>query len=310
MHELIDVNSISPYIRFVNDVTFTIPRVSPERIIYDHEFIYGLEGEAEFVVDGKSYTMKKGSFLYIKPHVSNYFIIKKGQPFRAHCIHFDWIKLSEAYDFAVEQVYYITNPRLQDHTLLQHLEKRPNYEIRDVQIPVFSEDYPFSRFQPLFHTIYHTYEQHNIYEKLQLKAQFIELVLAIFSLEKEKQQSGVNYYHQALVQKSLDYIAKHYAEKLTPAMFAEQYELSAKYFGIIFKKTTGNTLKEYIKRFRMEKTKELLTTTDMTLECIAEKTGIHDVYYFIKQFKETEGITPGQYRKMFRLGNPNESPLL
>lgn len=48
---------------------------------------------------------------------------------------------------------------------------------------------------------------------------------------------------------------------------------------------------------RMCNAKALLTNSDFTIEEICETVGIPNIYYFYRQFKKIEGISPGQYRK-------------
>lgn len=62
----ISLERIAPYVRYVNYKIFDGGTLLPERIIYDHEFIYCLSGEARFLYAGKTYTVKKGElFLYL-----------------------------------------------------------------------------------------------------------------------------------------------------------------------------------------------------------------------------------------------------
>ena len=74
-----DMKHISPYIRYVNDVLFDGPRIDPNRIIYDHEFILCLEGEATISLDGTTYALKRGDLFYIKPNIRNQLIVKENK---------------------------------------------------------------------------------------------------------------------------------------------------------------------------------------------------------------------------------------
>ena len=66
------------------------------------------------------------------------------------------------------------------------------------------------------------------------------------------------------------------------------YNFSIKHFGM------GIT--EYISKMRLERAKELLATTDMTVSEISYAVGIYDVNYFIKQFRTKWGISPKRWR--------------
>ena len=71
---------------------------------------------------------------------------------------------------------------------------------------------------------------------------------------------------------------------------------SAAYVSKLFKDEFGSNFLEYITKKRLEKSKELLEKTDMTIYEITERAGYADVSNFIKVFKRRYGITPGDYR--------------
>ena len=62
------------------------------------------------------------------------------------------------------------------------------------------------------------------------------------------------------------------------------------------KALTGNSANEIIRKTRLEKAKELLTKTDMTIGEICFKVGFASPSYFTKRFKERTGVIPKEYR--------------
>lgn len=63
-----------------------------------------------------------------------------------------------------------------------------------------------------------------------------------------------------------------------------------------FKQITGENFIDYLTSLRLEKAKELLRSTDLKVNVIADKVG-YQSSYFIRVFKKSTGITPGQYRE-------------
>ena len=57
----------------------------------------------------------------------------------------------------------------------------------------------------------------------------------------------------------------------------------------------------YITEVRMEKAREHLKDTDLSVIEIAENVGYEDSQYFFRVFKKTTGVTPLQYRQQYRL---------
>ncbi|NNE01208.1 MAG: DNA-binding transcriptional regulator [Pirellulaceae bacterium] len=64
-----------------------------------------------------------------------------------------------------------------------------------------------------------------------------------------------------------------------------------------FRKILGRTPHEEIARLRIERIKQLLTTTDLTLAQIASRTGFQHVEYLTVAFKKSVGQSPSHYRR-------------
>ncbi|MEW6160085.1 MAG: DNA-binding transcriptional regulator [Verrucomicrobiota bacterium] len=69
-----------------------------------------------------------------------------------------------------------------------------------------------------------------------------------------------------------------------------------------FKKLLGRTPHEEILRVRLNRVKELLTETDLSLEQIAERTGFPHVEYLSVAFRREVGLPPRQFRTQARPG--------
>jgi transcriptional regulator GlxA family with amidase domain len=67
-----------------------------------------------------------------------------------------------------------------------------------------------------------------------------------------------------------------------------------------FKAATGSSLIEYLQRLRVEEAKRLLETGSMPVEAISADVGYADASFFRRLFKRMTGLSPGQYRRMFK----------
>jgi len=65
----------------------------------------------------------------------------------------------------------------------------------------------------------------------------------------------------------------------------------------LFKDETGMTLKQYQKQIRMQKARELLEGSFLSVKEIMFETGISDRKYFARSFREIFGTTPTQHRR-------------
>lgn len=102
------------------------------------------------------------------------------------------------------------------------------------------------------------------------------------------------------IKSTIAYIDKHYADKLTLRQLAANAGLSQVSFSRLFKKITGTTPGHYITENRLNQCRTLLKDTDMLLADIAAETGFYDEAHFIRTFKESRGITPGEFRNLHR----------
>ena len=64
-----------------------------------------------------------------------------------------------------------------------------------------------------------------------------------------------------------------------------------------FKSYMGTNISTYISNLKMSYAKELLSTGDTSVNDIARKLGYFQTSSFIKRFKSSEGMTPGEYRQ-------------
>ena len=100
-----------------------------------------------------------------------------------------------------------------------------------------------------------------------------------------------------LCRKIIDYINMAYMGKLTVDVFASYYNCSRSLISHSFKSQTGMTIRQYINKVRLEKAADMLRTSEYSISSVARGVGFEDTNYFIKLFKDTYSITPGEYRK-------------
>ena len=95
------------------------------------------------------------------------------------------------------------------------------------------------------------------------------------------------------------YLEEHYTEKICLDDLAERFYINKFYLTRVFKEQFGITLLSYLDSVRITHAKQLLRFSDMTVEEIGREVGIEEGAYFNRVFKKVEGITPGEYRRMW-----------
>jgi two-component system response regulator YesN len=94
-------------------------------------------------------------------------------------------------------------------------------------------------------------------------------------------------------------ITEHYMDNLSLKSLSEKYYINSAYLGQIFKRQFGNSFKDYLNNYRIDRATELLIRSDEKVYLIASEVGFNNTDYFISKFVQIKGITPLQYRKQF-----------
>ncbi|WP_250278569.1 helix-turn-helix domain-containing protein [[Clostridium] colinum] len=101
-------------------------------------------------------------------------------------------------------------------------------------------------------------------------------------------------------EKTIQYINQNYFKNINYKILSRQFNYNVKYFKKIFEERTGKHIEEYVAQIRINKAKELISTTNLTDDLIALKIGYDDVNVFRQTFKRLEGILAGDFRYINR----------
>lgn len=106
--------------------------------------------------------------------------------------------------------------------------------------------------------------------------------------------------NRGLKQAMQDYIQSNYHDsQFSVQAMADHFTISASHLKKSYKELTGQTITDEVNHYRMEQAKHLLRSTDMVLKDLIQQIGYFDVPSFIRKFKQTVKVTPGEYRKLW-----------
>ncbi|MBK4348648.1 helix-turn-helix domain-containing protein [Lacisediminihabitans changchengi] len=94
-----------------------------------------------------------------------------------------------------------------------------------------------------------------------------------------------------------DYLRNNLDTEFSVPELAAMAGLSASHFSTLFRASAGASIKEYLKRLRSARARELLLTTDLPVTQIAAAVGYDDALYFSRQFRAVNGISPSGFRE-------------
>lgn len=99
------------------------------------------------------------------------------------------------------------------------------------------------------------------------------------------------------LQRAVSYINDHLAEELSLELIANQVGISQYHFARLFKQFTGVAPHQYVIRCRIERAKQLLSHSDMSIKDIAASVGFTDASHLSRVFRQLTGMTPKSYRE-------------
>jgi len=97
----------------------------------------------------------------------------------------------------------------------------------------------------------------------------------------------------------LEWIRVNIYEDISVQEIANKFSFNADHLTRLFKKKIGMSTIKYINTLKLNKAKELLCTTNQTIKEISYDLNFKDEKYFMKLFKNYEGVTPSQFRDAY-----------
>ena len=103
-----------------------------------------------------------------------------------------------------------------------------------------------------------------------------------------------------IIRKAQQYISAHVREKMSVPMVAKNVDVSPSYLTALFHKNLQISPGEYIRRVKLQESKQMIRENNMNFTEIAAALQYSTVHHFSRQFKEKFGITPTEYAKSVR----------
>ena len=119
----------------------------------------------------------------------------------------------------------------------------------------------------------------------------------IFHEQHEKKRDNNN---NDVVGEAIKFMQSNLDNKISIDSIAEHTNYSGSHFYSLFKQGTGYSPLQYFNQLKIQKSREYLSFTNLSIKELSYKLGYEDPFYFSRLFKKSIGISPVEYRNKYR----------
>lgn len=268
--------------------------------------LYVREGLGTMMINDAMYTLKPGMLIAILPwDVTDLTEVLEPLTYDRIIYNFQWVNFYLRTDFNPEQRFLELMKVMRDHpvyctdqksrsrveNVIQRLREEVGIE------SVFSDDEKQEETRP--------------YSQLYTITLIIEMMILFgrgvgAPVEPEERLAEDATFR---VSDLLNFLYSHMQEKITLERLNRMFYVSQSTITKRLKETLGYTFQELIATMRINKAKNLLLYTDLTLNEIARLIGLNDGAHLIHSFENIEGMTPKEFRTTYRKEHPRDAYL-
>jgi AraC-like DNA-binding protein len=283
---LAEVKSDYPYgMKRLDFTLFSIPWHWHEEV----EFVYIEEGSEKVITNNDTYTIREGEAYFLNTNVLDCKRKSDDVPIMKETAHLFHPVLLSGYFRSVYQTRYLD----------------PILKNSDLEIVIFRNDTDNGKdfIQKIKKLTALQAREHVEFETRNLLSEMWQLLLK--EVQNNVPERTHSFQSQNRIRYMLSYISQHYDEKITLKDLAESALISEREAIRCFKKNVGKAPFDYLTEYRVGKSRELLSDTDLAITEIAMNTGFTSSSYYGKVFRRYFGMSPMQYRKQYKKLNPS-----
>ena len=241
-----------------------------------YELYYFVDGDADYQVEGRQYHLKPNSLILLAPYVLHGVRINSRQTYKRYSIHFDMDRIS----LELRPILLAPFPGKES------ISKEEVYytDLQDFNLPPFLQ--ALVRSQTSGSSLFAKLEQ-----------VYLEAILSELTFMRTQKHPVENTYTLSKpIPEVIDYINKHFSEKITLDTLSKHFFLNKDYLNRLFKKNIGITVALYITHKRIGYAQHLLET-GMSASVVARTVGFDDYSSFYRAYKKITGSSPRNRQK-------------
>lgn len=117
----------------------------------------------------------------------------------------------------------------------------------------------------------------------------------IFSMLGDEDRRRMQSAHYTRLNEIIDFMRENYSQSYSVEELSALSGLSSSYFRALFKQLTGMTIVQFQNHLKIDRAKDLLVSHSCNVTEAALSVGFSDVYYFSRMFKQLTGKNPSDY---------------
>lgn len=254
------------YVQEIGTLTSRSPHISTRNNLYSFLFLTVINGSGSFSYCGNTQTLAPGDCVFINCENPYSHESSEHDPWTLAWVHFYGANINKLYErFFEKSMEYVFHPTNNEEALLT------------------------------LNVLYDTIERNDSNTEILCNKYLTDIITYSFTCINAS--PVYNYSIKEKLMEIREYIGKHYSEKISLDHLADKFYISKYHLVREYKRTFGTTIVNDINTIRISNAKSLLRFTSNSIESIALTCGFKDTGYFIKVFKESEGLTPLAFRK-------------
>ena len=275
--------SVLPVISLAGYLVANKPFVHVDRIADYHVMIYLTRGKMCIVEDGVEYILEADTLLFLKKGVHHWGVKECEIDTAWYYFHFDGDKYKEETLFSPEE-----------YPLINSMENLDLISKKYLELPKFLKLQPGNQVELEIQKLVELFHSSNPMKQVKLNAELMMVFITCFEAAHLRNKYPKT---NSQTMKILHYLEEHYREPFSMEELSHEVGFSYKYAAEIFKKQTGEQVKNYYNILKINKAKRLLCESDLSIAQISDYLGFGDQFYFSNVFKKKMGISPRMYRE-------------
>jgi len=231
----------------------------PAHFVNDNDMTYIIEGKARYTINGKAYELEPGDLVYMTEGMETKAVTYPKEP--SHCFSVNFGSMN-----------FPSNVKPYPFPVISHIGLRKDL------VDLFWE----------LTLCWSEKRDGYIMKACSLLMLILHRLLEI--LVYDINSNTVDY----RINKAINMIKLYYGDKITAKGLAEYVQLNDIYFGRLFRKETGMSVKQYIIQVRVQNAELMLQTGKYKVQEVAELCGFSNITHFYNLFRASRGFPPSK----------------